>query len=170
MRQGWSWCLDSSNQPVCWERQVGGGDQEAGTAPSSRIWKGQSNFLLEHFITQHWNTFVSMQACTEHVQYQLPNVHLCVAYLLDTTQCSDAPLQAAMASVWTDDGMHGMCNDFKAAVAHLVAYDPVAKKCVASSGNKQGSALISVAEGYGTDVEVAGMIRKPSIGKTGVHL
>ena len=97
-------------------------------------------------------------------------MHLHVGYLLDAIQCSDAPLQATMASIQTDDGPNGMYNDFKATVAHLVAYDPVAKKHAASSGNKQGSALISVAEGNGTNAEIAGMIGKLSIGKTGVHL
>ena len=39
------------------------------------IWKGQSSFLLEGFIAQHRNAYVSMQQCTEHVEYQLPNQH-----------------------------------------------------------------------------------------------
>ena len=136
----------------------------------SQIWKGQSKFSLEHFITQHQNAFISMQACTEHVQYQLLNTHSRVGYLLDVIQCSEAPLQAVVASIQTNDGMHGMCNKFEVAVTHLVAYDSVAKKHVASSGNKQGSALILAAEGFGTDAEVAGMIGKPSISKTRVHL
>ena len=46
-----------------------------------------------------------------------------------------------MASVRTDDGPQGMRNDFESAAAHLLPYDPVAKKC-AASGNKQGSAQI----------------------------
>ena len=41
----------------------------------ARVWKGQSNFSLEKFIAQHCNAFVSMQACAEHIQYQLPNGH-----------------------------------------------------------------------------------------------
>ena len=69
-----------------------------------RVWKGQSNFSLEHVISQQCNAFVSMSACTEHVQYQLPNEHSQVGFLLDAFQCSDAGLQAAMASVKTDNG------------------------------------------------------------------
>ena len=49
----------------------------------TRQWKGQSNFPLEGFITQHWNTFVSMQQCADHVEYQLPNEHTQVGYLLE---------------------------------------------------------------------------------------
>ena len=42
------------------------------------IWKGQSSFLLESFVAQHRNTYVSMQQCAEHVEYQLPNEHTCM--------------------------------------------------------------------------------------------
>ena len=70
----------------------------------TRVWKGQSNFSLEKFIAQHHNAFVSMQACAEHIQHQLPNGHSRVGFLLDTIQTSGAGLQAAMASIRTDDG------------------------------------------------------------------
>ena len=45
-----------------------------------------------------------MQASAEHVQYQLPNEHSRVGFLLEAIQCSDAGLQAAMASIKTDNG------------------------------------------------------------------
>ena len=38
-----------------------------------------------------------MQASAEHVQYQLPNEHSRVRFLLEAIQCSDPGLQAAMA-------------------------------------------------------------------------
>ena len=50
-------------------------------------------------------------------------------------QCLDAGLQVAMASMRTDDGPQGMRNDFESAAAHVLPYDPVAKKR-AASGNK----------------------------------
>ena len=78
-----------------------------------RIWKGQSNFSLEHFISQHHNAYVSMSACAEHVQYQLPNEHSRVGLLIDAIQCSDARLQATMASFKTDNGLHGLQNSFE---------------------------------------------------------
>ena len=97
-----------------------------------RIWKGQSNFLLKHFISQHRNAYVSMSACVEHVQYQLPNEHSCIGFLLDAIQCADAGLQATMASIKTDNGLNGMRNNlqnnFEQAAAHLLPYDGVAKK------------------------------------------
>ena len=69
-----------------------------------------------------------MSACTEHVQYQLPNEHSRVGLLIDAIQCADAGLQATMASVKTDNGAYGLQNDFERAVAHLLPYNPVAKK------------------------------------------
>ena len=56
----------------------------------TRVWKGQSNFSLEKFIAQHCNAFVLMRACAEHIQYQLPNGHSRVGFLLDAIQTSDA--------------------------------------------------------------------------------
>ena len=94
----------------------------------TRVWKGQSSFPLEGFIAQHRNEFVSMQQCAEHIAYQLPNEHTRVGYLLEGIQCSDPGLQAAMSSVRTDDGANGMRNDFEKAAAHLLRYDPIARK------------------------------------------
>ena len=104
-----------------------------------------------------------MQASTEHVQYQLPKEHSRVGFLLEAIQYSDPGLQPAMASIKTDNGLEGMRNNFEATAAHLLPYDPVAKK--RSSGQKKGLAEISSV----MDTSNATM-KKPSIGKTGVHL
>ena len=104
-----------------------------------------------------------MQASAEHVQYQLPNEHSRVGFLLEVIQCSDPGLQAAMASIKTDNGLEGMSNNFEATAAHLLPYDPVAKK--RSSGQKRGSAQISSV----MDPSPTKM-KKPTIGMTGVHL
>ena len=56
--------------------------------------------------------------------FQLPNPHTRVGYLLEGIQCSDAGLQAAMASVETDNGDTGKRNDFEATASYLVKYDP----------------------------------------------
>ena len=97
------------------------------------------------------------------MQYQLPNEHSRVGFLLQAIQCSDPGLQAAMPSIKTDNGLEGMRNNFEATPAHLLPYDPVAKK--RSSGQKRGSAQISSV----VDTPNATM-KKLSIGKTGVHL
>ena len=97
------------------------------------IWKGQSSFLLEGFIAQHRNAYVSMQQCPEHVEYQLPNLHTHVGYLLEGIQFPDPGLQMAMASIHTDNRLQGMHNNFEATAAHLMPYDPVIKKRAAST-------------------------------------
>jgi hypothetical protein len=51
-------------------------------------------------------------------------------------QNNDAGLQAANASVRTDDGPTGKRNDFEAAATHLLPHDPVAKERL--SGTKRG--------------------------------
>ena len=142
-----------------WEAQIRCQEQLLHT----RVWKGQSNFSLENFVSQHRNAYVSTQASAEYVQYQLPNEHSRVGFLLESIQCSDPGLQAAMASIKTDNGLEGMRNNFEPTVAHLLPYDPVAKK--RSSRQKRSSAKISSV----VDTSNATM-KKPSIGKTGVHL
>ena len=58
-----------------------------------------------------------MLASAEHVQYQLPNEHMRVGFLLEAIQCSDPGLQATMASVKTDNGPYGMTSNFEATAA-----------------------------------------------------
>ena len=59
-----------------------------------------------------------MSACAEHVQYQLPNERSCVGFLIDAIQCADAGLQAAMASVKTDNG-HMVCGTTLREPSHI---------------------------------------------------
>ena len=78
-------------------------------------WKGQSNFLLDKFISQHRNAFVSMQQCAVHVEFQLPNEYSRVGYLLDAIETTDASLQAAMALIRNDDNpVVGKRSNFEA--------------------------------------------------------
>ena len=116
-----------------------------------------------------------MQQCAEHIAYQLPNELTRVGYLLERIQCSDPGLQAAMASMRMDDGVNRMRSDFEKAAAHLLPYDPVARKWTA--GMKQPAANISDTQGIqganASAIEVSEATTKDgkvSIGKTGVHL
>lgn len=73
----------------------------------NRKWKGQSNFKLESFVQQHRQAYVSLQACSQHVEFQLPNEHTGVGYILDAIENADPGLQAAMARILDDKGEHG---------------------------------------------------------------
>jgi hypothetical protein len=74
-----------------------------------------------------------------------------------------------MASVKTDNGPGGMRNNFEAAAAHLLPYDPVVKK---RAGTKRMIGHISASE-VGPDVAAVsasgGGGQKPSSGNTGIH-
>jgi hypothetical protein len=131
----------------------------------TRVWRGQSNFTLERFVQQHRNAYVSMESCSQHVEYQLPTEHTRVGYLLEGIQCNDAGLQAAMASIKIDTAVGGKRADFEAASTHLLPYDPVAKKRTAA-GSKRGSGEISDM----TSADVSSFGAKEGIGSSGVHL
>ena len=93
----------------------------------NRIWKGNSNFSLESFITQHRSAHVSLQRCAENIPHQLPNERTRVIHLLDAIQTTDASLQAALANIRSNDAPEGMMNNFEDASAYLLQFDPVAK-------------------------------------------
>ena len=142
-----------------WEATI----KAATTLLLTRRWKGSQNFALEKFVALHRNAFVSLQACAEHVVYQLPNAHSRVGYILDAIESDDAGLQAAMANIQDDTGPNGKRGDFEAAVAYLLPKDPVVKRKHVEG--KRTSGEIS-----DTRAEVADFGSKPGIGKTGVHL
>ena len=73
-----------------------------------------------------------MQQCAEHISFQLPNEHTCLRYLLEWIWSMDPGLQAAMASVKKEDGPGRKRNQFEVAAAHLLLYDPMVKKTVAT--------------------------------------
>ena len=68
----------------------------------SQKWKCQSNYYLEKHIGQHCNSFISMQTCTEHVSYKLPNARTHVTYLLDIIENNNLGLQDVMGQVRND--------------------------------------------------------------------
>eukprot|EP00957_Ditylum_brightwellii_P009967 751886-Ditylum_brightwellii.AAC.1 len=79
-----------------------------------------------------------MEAASQHVNFQFPNGHSCVGYLLASIENNNAGLQAAMDNINLDQGVGGMRLDFEKAVVHLLPYCPVAKRKMAI-GNKQGA-------------------------------
>ena len=142
-----------------WEAQI----KTANTILFTRKWKGSQGFPLEKFAALHRNAYVSLVACAEHVEYQLPNAHSRVGYLLDAIESDDAGLQAAMANVEDDTGVGGKRGEFEAAVAYLLPKDPVVKR-------KQTDGKRLAGEISDTSATVGDFGTKPGIGKTGVHL
>jgi hypothetical protein len=116
-------------------------------------WKGQSNSSFERHAAQHRNSYVSLVACAEHADYQLPNEHSPVGYLLDSIQNNDPGLQAAMASVRSSKGADDMRSDFEQTIAHIIPYCPVAKKN--TLGAKRGAGEISALDSDKNDGNVS---------------
>ena len=61
----------------------------------------------------HRNEYVSMKAACQHVDYQLPNEHTRVTYLLDALESNNYGFQAAMASIKGDNSLGGKRTDFE---------------------------------------------------------
>ena len=145
-----------------WEKEL----KERESFMKSRVWKGNSNFSLEKFLEEHRRAYISMQQCSEHIPFQLPDEHTRVRYLMDAIQCNDAELQAALAAVRLDDSLPtSMRNNFEAAATFLLPSDPVAKKRK-SSGRGNG-------EDFGANISstTSTTSLKPNTGsKTGVQL
>ena len=130
-------------------------------------WKGQSNHSLEAFVSIHRNCFVSMTACSQKITVQLPNEFSRVGYLLDSIECADPQLQAAMAQVRQDKTpLTGLRNNFENAVAQLLPSDPVARKRTRSTSRNVSSAT---SEEGTVSVNISSM-EKVGKGSTGVHL
>ena len=128
----------------------------------TRVWKGNSNFNLEKFVSQHRNAYISMQQCAEHIPYQLPNDRTRVGYLIDAIQCSDPELQAAIAMVRQDNGENGKMNSFESCASYLIPRDPVNKK--------RSAARMSTANVAGVETPAPKRQKKSGVGVTGVEL
>ena len=142
----------------------------------SRKWKGQSNFCLEKYIQLHRNAFVSMQACTTHVAFQLPNEFTRVGYLLDGIECNDPQLQAAIANIYDDVGTTaapGKRSNFEAASAYLLPKDPVTKRRNTAETGRANANIGSttVVDGEGEESSRKRKFsKKKGTGSTGVAL
>ena len=96
-----------------------------------------------------------LNMCSTNSQINIQGLDSCLRQFNALIQDSKLPWQASRLTV--------ALNNFEATAAHLLPYDPVAKK--RSGGQKRGSAQISsVMDPSPTTT------KKPSIGKTGVHL
>jgi len=63
-----------------------------------------------------------------HIDYQLPNGHTGVGYLLDGIEYDDAPLQVVITMVEKDAAARGKRSEFEKASAHILPKEPVIKE------------------------------------------
>ena len=124
--------------------------------------EGTIKLPSQKIVQQHRNAYVSMETCTAHVQYQVPNEHTRVGYFLDALESQHPPLLAAMEKIEEDNGDTGKRNNFGNDVAYTLPKDPVLKRR-STKNNKRTQAQIS-------DTNATGFGSRTGIGKTGVHL
>jgi hypothetical protein len=129
----------------------------------TRKWTGQSSLTLETHISHHRQAFVQMEQCATHIHVVVPTPFTRVAALLDSIECVDARLQAAMAKVRCDDSPTGLHHDFEGAVATILPQDPVALKRM--SNKRNATAMVSA-----INVPGATTTLKIGTGTTGVPL
>jgi len=90
----------------------------------SSKWNGRQN-SLEIFTSLHRAAFAQLEEASEYVEFQLPNVHSRVGYLIDNITHSDPDLRAAIANIRLKNG--GMRDNFEDAVACLLPVCPYQK-------------------------------------------
>ena len=91
-------------------------------------WKANSFHTFDLFISQHRTVYTPMQVCSLYVEYQLPDKHTHVGYLLDGIECNGTPLQVAISVVEEDNELCGKRNDFELIASRIILKDPVVKK------------------------------------------
>jgi hypothetical protein len=159
-RSAWLALLQQHAGTDKWEKELK--DQE--NFMKTRVWKGNTNFSLERFLEQHRSAYNSLKQCADHVQFQLPDEHTRVRYLMTAIQCKDPEIQAALANIRSDaDGPEAKRNNFENAVSFLLPADPVSKKRKLNN-DKDAGAQISAA-----NLKTKPGI-KPNKGSTGVEL
>ncbi|CAJ1966195.1 unnamed protein product [Cylindrotheca closterium] len=129
--------------------------------------KGNGTFPLERFIGGHRNAHQALLTASQHVEYQIPNEHTRIGYLLWALHTTDPGLHATIANIEGNEDPNGPRYSFEECARLLQLADPVAKK------NKRSHAQISdttvtIDESANQTIEIASL--RSGIGKTGVHL
>ena len=87
-------------------------------------WNGRQ-YALDKFTNLHRSAYVALEEAALHVQFQLPNEHSRVGYLLENIVNVDPDLRAALASIRAD--CNGMRGNFEKVVAFMLPVCPYAK-------------------------------------------
>jgi len=90
----------------------------------SAKWTGKK-YALDSFISQQRAKYQQLEEASTHVEFQVPNAHTRVTYLIDSIDNQDAALQAAVASIRQNTNQTR--DDFEKAAAVLLPVDPYAR-------------------------------------------
>ena len=101
-----------------------------------------------------------MQACVDHVIYQIPNSFTRATYILISVENTDLGLQTVMAQVRTDTERMKI---FEATASYLLLYDHVSKKHITNINQ------VSVDISDTTGSAISASASKVATGKIGVE-
>ena len=87
-------------------------------------WNGK-DYSLEVFCSHHRSKHSQLVESSLHFQYQVPDEHTRVVYLIDNIEHQDVDLRAVIAQIRTNSS--GTRNDFDRSVSILLSVDPYTK-------------------------------------------
>ena len=87
-------------------------------------WNGRT-YSLEKFTNLHRTSFIQLEEAATHTNFQFPNNHTRVSYLIDDIINNDPDLRAAIASIRVNTD--NMRSNFEAAVIFMLPADPYIK-------------------------------------------
>ena len=85
----------------------------------------REKYSLELFCSHHRSKHSQLVEAAQHVQFQVPDEHTRVGYLLDNIEHQDADLRAAIAQIRTN--AQTTRDDFEKSVAIILLVDPFIK-------------------------------------------
>jgi hypothetical protein len=84
-------------------------------------WNGR-NYSLEKHVSNHRQAVEDLNDCAQHITVTAPDASQRVEYLIDSINCPDSTLQAAIGLIRSD--VNGMRADFELAANALIEVDP----------------------------------------------
>ena len=103
-------------------------------------WNGRA-YALESHVSNHRAAVDDLRECSMHITVSVPNEPQRVEYLIDSINCSDNTLQAAIGLIRANT--NNMRNDFEAAAAALIEVDPY-KRSSKGGGNPREASINSI--------------------------
>jgi len=99
-------------------------------------WNGRS-YPLEQHVSNHRTAVDDLNDCASHINNAVPNMSQRVEYLLESINCQDSSLQAAMGNIRADT--NNMRSNFEAAASHLIEVDPFRRASRQQGNNNKGT-------------------------------
>ena len=110
-------------------------------------WNGRS-YPLESHVSNHRQAIDDLRECSEHITVSVPDQSQRVEYLIDSLNCQDSTLQAAIGLVRANT--NNMRNDFEIAASALIEVDPYRRAQRPVPGRNANVSSIDFSAGRGS--------------------